>query len=57
MEARSSSGMAREPGQLFHDRKEIPFQVLEGSFTRFSNLQAEVAYAESFAAVECLRDR
>jgi tetratricopeptide (TPR) repeat protein len=57
MEARSSSGMARELGQLFHDRKEIPFPVLEGSFTRFSNLQAEVAYAESLAAVEYLRDR
>jgi hypothetical protein len=49
--------MARELRQLFHDRKNIPFPVLEGSFARFSNLQAEVAYAESLAAVEYLRDR
>jgi tetratricopeptide (TPR) repeat protein len=57
MEARSLSGVAPELGQLLRDRKAIPFPVLEGSFTRFSNLQAEVAYAESLAAVEFLRDR
>ena len=57
MEARSSSGLAVELGQLFHDRKEIPLRALEGSFTRFSSLQAEVAYAESLAAVEYLRHR
>lgn len=57
MEGRSSFGVAPELGQLFRDSKEIPFPVLEGSFTRFSHLQAEVAYAESLAAVEYLRDR
>lgn len=57
MESRSSRSMAQQLGQLFHERKEIPFAVLEGSFIRFSNLQAEVAYAESLAAVEYLRDR
>jgi tetratricopeptide (TPR) repeat protein len=57
MEPRSSSGIAAELGPLFQQRKEIPFPVMEGSFTRFSNLQAEVAYAESLAAVEYLRDR
>jgi hypothetical protein len=31
--------------------------VLEGSFIRFSNVQAQVAYAESLTAVEYLRDR
>ena len=54
---RSSSGVRYELSQLFHDRKEVPLPVLEGSFTRFSSLQAEVAYAESLAAVEYLRDR
>ena len=57
MEARSSCGLAVELGQLFHDRKEIPLPALEGSFTHFSNLQAEVAYAESLAAVEYLGHR
>lgn len=57
MEGRSSSAVAPELGQLIHSRKEIPFSLLEGSFTRFSNLQAQVAYAESLAAVEYLRDR
>jgi len=57
MEGRSSSGVRYELSQLFHDRKEVPLPVLEGSFTRFSSLQAEVAYAESLAAVEYLRDR
>ena len=31
--------------------------MLEGSFVRFSNVQAQVAYAESLTAVEYLRDR
>jgi hypothetical protein len=57
MEGRTLSGVAPELSQLFHDRKEVPLPVLEGSFTRFSSLQAEVAYAESLAAVEYLRDR
>ena len=57
MEGRSASAVAPELVQLIHNRKEIPFSVLEGSFTRFSNLQAEVAYAESLAVVEYLRDR
>jgi Tfp pilus assembly protein PilF len=56
MESRSSGGV-HGLAQLFRERKEIPFSVLEGSFTRFSTLQAEVAYAESLAAVEYLRDR
>jgi tetratricopeptide (TPR) repeat protein len=57
MEPRSSSAYARGLAPLFHQRKEIPFSVLEGSFTRFGDLQAQVAYAESLSAVEYLRDR
>lgn len=57
MESRSSSTFAPELAQLFHQHKEIPFSVLEGSFVRFSNVQAQVAYAESLTAVEYLRDR
>jgi tetratricopeptide (TPR) repeat protein len=57
MEPRSSSAMAPELAQLFQQRRAIPFNVLEAPFTRFSNLEAQVAYAESLAAVEYLRDR
>jgi tetratricopeptide (TPR) repeat protein len=61
MEPRSSSMYAHELGLLFlerkAERKAAPFSVLEHSFTRFSALQAQVAYAESLAAVEYLRGR
>jgi len=57
MEPRSSGATASQLAPLFQQRKAIPFAVLEGPFTRFSNVQAEVAYAESLAAVEYLRDR
>ena len=57
MEPRSANLYSRQLGPLFLDRKAIPFSVLEHSFTRFSNLQAEIAYAESLAAVEYLCDR
>lgn len=57
MEPRSSSTFAPQLAPLFLQKKAIPFPVLEGPFTRFSNVQAEVAYAESLAAVEYLRDR
>ena len=57
MEPRSSSMYANELGPLFLERKAIPFSVLEHPFTRFSALQAQVAYAESLAAVEYLRGR
>ena len=57
MEPRSSSYYAQQLAPLFLQRKEIPLPILEHSFTRFSALQAEVAYAESLSAVEFLRDR
>jgi tetratricopeptide (TPR) repeat protein len=57
MEPRSSSAFASRLAPLFQQRREIPFSVLERSFTRYSDLQAQVAYAESLSAVEYLRDR
>jgi tetratricopeptide (TPR) repeat protein len=57
MEPRSASMYARQLGPLFLDRKAIPFSVLQHSFTRFSPVQAEMAYAESLSAAEYLRDR
>jgi len=57
MEPRNSSMYARALGPLFQEKKVIPLPALEGSFTRFSDVQAEVAYAESLSAAEYLRDR
>ena len=57
MEPRSSRQFAPQLAPLFQQKKEIPFEFLEHSFTRFSALQAEVAYAESLSAVDYLRDR
>ena len=42
--------------QLFKDGTEIPYNVLEGSFMQFATPQATLAYAESLAAVEYIRD-
>jgi tetratricopeptide (TPR) repeat protein len=57
MEPRSSSTFAEPLAALFQQRKEIPFSVLEHPFIRFSDAQAQVAYAESLSGVEYLRER
>jgi hypothetical protein len=57
IEPRSSRIYAQPLAQLFEQRKETPFTVLERSFAGFSSVEAEVAYAESLSAVEYLRDR
>ena len=55
-EGKSSASNGRALSQLFQDSNEIPFNVLEGSFMQFSSPQATLAYAESLAAVEYIRD-
>src|SRR4029077_20835934 len=57
MEPRSSGAYAQGLAALFQQRREIPFSVLEHPFIRFSDVQAQVAYAESLSGVEYLRDR
>lgn len=42
--------------QLFKSQRNIPLNVLEGSFMRFSGNEAYVAYAESLAAVSYMND-
>jgi len=42
--------------ELFHAEREIPFNALEGSFMRFSPLEATLAYDESLAAVQYIAD-
>jgi Tfp pilus assembly protein PilF len=57
MEPRSAAMYSRLLSPALQQRKAIPFSFLEGSFTRFSSVQAEVAYAQSLSAVEYLRGR
>jgi hypothetical protein len=41
---------------MFADGNEIPYNVLEGSFLNFSPREATMAYAESLATSEYIRD-
>jgi tetratricopeptide (TPR) repeat protein len=55
-EGKSSASNGHQLAQLFAAGNEIPFNVLEGSFMNFSTPEATVAYAESLAAAEYVRD-
>ncbi len=55
-EGKSSSSYGRQLAQLFATGNEIPLNLLEGSFMNFSTPQAGLAYAESLAATEYIRD-
>ena len=55
-EGRSAASYGRQLAQLFGAGNEIPFNMLEGSFMSFSTPEATVAYAESLAATEYIRD-
>jgi tetratricopeptide (TPR) repeat protein len=55
-EGKSSASNGHQLAQLFTAGNEIPFNLLEGSFMSFSAPEATVAYAESLAAAEYLRD-
>jgi hypothetical protein len=57
MEPRNSSAFAQPLSALFQQRKAISFAVLEHPFIRFSDAQAQVAYAESLSGAEYLRQR
>ena len=55
-EGKSAASNGRQLAQLFAAGNEIPFNMLEGSFMNFSAAEANVAYAESLAAAEYIRD-
>jgi hypothetical protein len=55
-EPRSLGGDGRQLSLLFNAQQEIPLNMLEGSFLRFSGIKASVAYAESLAAVSYIND-
>ena len=56
MEPKSLGSDGRQLAQLFKSQGNIPLNMLEGSFMRFSGAQAYVAYAESLAAVSYIND-
>lgn len=56
VEPRNLGGDGRQLAKLFKLQRNIPLNVLEGSFLRFSGTEAYVAYAESLAAVSYIND-
>ena len=56
LEPKSLSSRGRRLAQLFKAQQEIPFNALEGSFMRFSPVEAILAYDESLAAVQFIVD-
>ncbi len=56
LEPKSSAAHGRALAQMFASGSHIPLNGLEGSFNRFSTQRAVVAYAESLAAVEYIRN-
>ncbi len=56
LEPKSLGGDGRQLARLFKLQHNIPLNVLEGSFMRFSGVEAYVAYAESLAAVSYIND-
>ncbi len=56
LEPKSLGGDGRALSQLFKTQRNLPLNVLEGSFQSFSGTQAYVAYAESLAAVSYIND-
>jgi tetratricopeptide (TPR) repeat protein len=52
LEPKSVSSNGRRLAQLFAAQRQIPYNALEGTFMRFSGIEATLAYDESLAAVE-----
>ena len=55
-EGKSSASNGHTLAGMFAGGAEIPYNTLEGSFMSFSGMEATVAYAESLAAAEYIRD-
>ncbi len=56
VEPKSLSSRGRRLAELFKAQQEIPLNALEGSFMRFSPIEAVLAYDESLAAVQFISD-
>ena len=55
-EGKSTGSNGHALAQTFSQGAEIPYNMLEGSFMTFSGNEAKLAYAESLAASEYIRD-
>jgi tetratricopeptide (TPR) repeat protein len=56
LEPKSLGSDGHQLAQLFKSQRYIPMNVLEGSFMRFSGVEAYLAYAESLAAVSYINE-
>jgi tetratricopeptide (TPR) repeat protein len=56
IEPRDSAPFGRRLGQLMSAQQALPFNMLEGSFMNFNSQEARLAYDESLAAAEYIRD-
>lgn len=56
LEPKTLAANGRQLAQLFQSQHNLPLNVLEGSFMRFSGAEAYTAYAESLAVVSYIRD-
>ncbi len=56
LEPKSLGSDGRQLARLFKLQHNIPINILEGSFMRFSGAEAYAAYAESLAAVSYIND-
>lgn len=56
LEPRSLAGNGHQLAELYKAQQQIPLNGLESSFMRFSGAEAQLAYAESLAAVSYIHD-
>ena len=56
LEPRTAAPFGARLGQLMSGHQALPFNMLEGSFVRFTTPEARLAYDESLAAAEYIRD-
>ena len=56
LEPKSLGGDGHQISLLYKAQRNIPLNVLEGNFLHFSGSEANVAYAESLAAVSYIND-
>ena len=56
LEPKNLASEGRPLAQLFKAQQDIPLNMLESGFARFSDVKASIAYAESLAAVTYISD-
>ncbi|HZC25148.1 MAG TPA: peptidase MA family metallohydrolase [Candidatus Binatia bacterium] len=56
LEPKNLAGEGRPLAELFKAQQDIPLNMMESGFARFSGVKASIAYAESLAAVSYIND-